>query len=475
MVAKVLRPVMTLILISLMRLTANNTYGRLRITMVALMASLVALLPPALPSVEAQATPSAKLVLLGPQQQVIAGLYQGSGPNASTALFLIHETANFITATPCVQLVQHGFTALCAKSQFAQSAEVDWNQIALDVGFGVSFLRSLPGIQHVVLVGYSGGGAIMAWYQNVAENGLAACQAPARLDPCGNNLAKLPPADGVVLLDGIPGLAFTTMSALDASITKTDGLTSQQNPSLYLFNPKNGFNPDFNQSSTYSPKFIDRYTHAQADREADLVSAAQDIRQQIASGQGDFSNDMPFPVGHDAARIWQQDTSLLAHTKGQYPLITPTSPNGTVQVINSVRVPSASPVPSSPEANDSFGKNYTVNTFISAGAINAPDYRLTADSIEGVDWSSSNTATVSNVGGITAPLLIMSMTAHYWIVPSEMYYLAATKSTHKTLAYVFGATHLFTPCTVCGIPANQIGDTVTETFNFVANWLQTVF
>ena len=43
-----------------------------------------------------------------PQQQVIAGLYQGSGANASTAVFLIHETANFITATPCLQLVQRG-------------------------------------------------------------------------------------------------------------------------------------------------------------------------------------------------------------------------------------------------------------------------------------------------------------------------------------------------------------------------------
>jgi hypothetical protein len=183
-------------------------------------------------------------------------------------------------------------------------------------------------------------------------------------------------------------------------------------------------------------------------------------------------------VGHDAARIWQQDTRLLSHTKGQYPLITPTSPNGTIQVINSVRVPSASVVPSSPQANDSWaasGKNFTVNAFLSVGAITALDYRLTADSIEGVDWASSNTATVSNVGGITAPLLIMSMTAHYWVVPSEMYYLAATKSTHKTLAYVFGAIHTFTPCTVCAIPANQIGDTVAETFNYVANWLQTEF
>jgi len=282
----------------------------------------------------------------------------------------------------------------------------------------------------------------------------------------------------VVLLDSIPGLAFSNMSAFDASVVKADGITSHRKPSLDLFNPDNGYNLDPNQPSTYSRAFINRYTREQADREADLVFAAQRIRQQIASGQGDFSDDMPFPVGHDAARIYTQDPSLLSHTKGQYPLITPTSPNGTVQVINSVRVPSASVVPSTPQANGSWagsGRSFTVNTFMSNSAINAPHYRLTADSIEGVDWSSSNTSTVSNVAGITAPLLIMSMTAHYWVVPSEMYYLAATKSRSKTLAYVYGAIHTFTPCTVCGIPADQIGDTVAETFNYVANWLQTVF
>jgi hypothetical protein len=246
---------------AVMRLTANNTYrGRLRITMVALMASLVALLPPAVPSVEAQATPPAELVLLGPQQQLIAGLYQGAGPNASTALFVFHDTANFITAPPCVQLFQRGFTALCTNAPFPSTAQVNWDQVALDIGYGVSYLRSLPGIQHVVLVGHSGGGADMAWYQNVAENGVAACQDPARLKPCGNNLAGLPPADGVVMLDSIPGLAFSNMQSWDAAVLNPDGLTSHRNPSLYLFDPKNGYNTDPNQSSQYSRQFIDRYT-----------------------------------------------------------------------------------------------------------------------------------------------------------------------------------------------------------------------
>ena len=108
--------------IAVLRLTADNTYrGRLLITMVALLASLVALLAPAAPSVKAQATPPAELVLLGPQQQLTAGLYRGAGPNASTALFVFHDTLNSIIEPPCVQLVQRGFTALCTKTPFTST------------------------------------------------------------------------------------------------------------------------------------------------------------------------------------------------------------------------------------------------------------------------------------------------------------------------------------------------------------------
>jgi hypothetical protein len=98
-----------------------------------------------------------KLVLLGPQQQLIAALYEGSGPNASTAVFVFHDTANFIGAPPCLQLNQRGFTALCTNNPFPSTGQVVWDQVALDIGYGVSYLRSLPGIQHVVLVGHSGG------------------------------------------------------------------------------------------------------------------------------------------------------------------------------------------------------------------------------------------------------------------------------------------------------------------------------
>ena len=141
-------------------------------------------------------------------------------------------------------------------------------------------------------------------------------------------------------------------------------------------------------------------------------------------------------------------------------------------MVHSVRVPSDSPVPSSPQADDAAPTDVSLSTFMSEDAIKAPDYHLTANSIEGVDWATSNTSTVTNVRGITVPLLMMSMSAHYWVVPSEMYYQAARKSKHKTLAYIEGAEHTFNPCTVCGTSANEFGDTETELFNYVGDWLQ---
>jgi pimeloyl-ACP methyl ester carboxylesterase len=446
--------------------------------MYAVMIGSIVLLVAALLSVPAQAqsgpgdsTPvpfTTTTVLLG-ADQVIGGLYQPNSPtaNQSTGLILTHETDDFIGSIPCVQLAQRGFTVLCVKSQFTDQAEVAWDSLALDMSASVTFLRSLPTVHKVVLVGWSGGGAIMSYYQNVAQNGVATCQAPARLDPCGDDLANMPPANGVVLLDAIPGIAFSDLTALDASVVNEANLRVR-NENLDMFATQNGYDP--NASSDYSTAFINRYTAAQGKREAGLVAEDQGLRQQIARGNGQFPNDTPMPVGRDSARIWEADSALISHTKGRFPLISPQHPDGSApQVVHSVRVPSASASDNAAWSSDKGG--FTTDSFLSVGAIRAPALRITDDSITGIDWASTNTATVQNVSGITTPLLIMSMTGHYWLVPSELYYQNATRTTNKTLAFVEGATHGFTPCTACATTPGEFGDTVAETFNYVANWL----
>jgi pimeloyl-ACP methyl ester carboxylesterase len=420
----------------------------------------------------APASYTTSTVLVG-SAQAIGALYQPvkPGPNQSIGLFLTHENDDFIGSVPCLQLAQRGFTVLCVKSQYADQAAANWDALAKDVGGSVTYLRSLPTVKKVVLVGWSGGGAIMSYYQNVAQNGVAACQDPARLDPCGDDLAGQPAADGVALLDAIPGIAFSDLTALDASVTNESNLRVR-NESNDMFSAANGYQQD--KSSAYSQAFINRYLAAQGKREATLVTQAQGLQKQIARGNGQYSDDTPMPVGRDSARIWEADTALIAHTKGAYPLISPQHPDGSApQVVDSVRVPSADPADNN--TWDRSKGDFSANSFLSVAAVRAPALKVTADSISGIDWASTNTATVANVHGIHSPLLIMSMTGHYWLVPSEMYFQNAVGTTNKQLVFVEGASHGFTPCAACATTPGEFGDTVGETFNYLGNWLDTNF
>jgi pimeloyl-ACP methyl ester carboxylesterase len=455
---------------------AVRTRSRRARTLVVLaaLALLVPLLTVSSPAGRAAAdTPIAyttTTVLLG-DQQIIGALYQPTKKtaNQATGLFLTHENSDFIGSVPCVQLAQRGFTVLCAKSQYDEQAVANWDALALDVSAGVSYLRGLSTVHKVVLVGWSGGGAIMSYYQNVATNGLGACQDPQRLDPCGDDLAGMPAADGVVLLDAIPGIAFSDLTAWDASVTNESNLNTR-NEALDMYSPANGYNAT--GSSNYSQAFINRYLNGQSAREDRIVSQAQKLQKKVTNGTAGYTDDAPMPIGRDAARIWQADSALISHTQGEYPLLSPQHPaGGAPQVVNSVRVPSAR---SSDNSSWSGGGNdFTADSYMSIAAVKTTKLRITDDSISGIDWASTNTATVDNVAGITTPLLIMSMTGHYWLVPSEMYYNNATRTSNKQLVFVEGATHGFTPCTACATTPGEFGDTVGETFNYVANWLTT--
>jgi hypothetical protein len=306
---------------------------------------------------------------------------------------------------------------------------------------------------------------IDAEYAAVAQNGVATCEAKERLDPCTSALANLPPADGVVLLDSIPG-ALSGLSTLDPSVVD-EANVRKTNPALDMFSAANGYNPS--GSSAYSTAFINKYTKAQGARMNRLITKAQTLLGKATAGTGQYTDDAPMLVGKVNARLWQADLSLLSHTKGKFPLISPQYPNGSApQVVRSVRVASADET--ADDQWDQTDGGFTASSFLSTAALRAPDFTATADSISGVDWGSSNTSTILNVKGIRSPLLIMAMTGHYWVVPSEMYYDAATSTTSKTLVFVEGASHGLTPCTACATTPGEFGDTVSEIFNYMANW-----
>ena len=139
-----------------------------------------------------------------------------SGPAPTVGIIVMHRTSNYLTHRACTELSRRGFLMLCMNSRFENNEPaVDFEQLPLDVKQGVEFLRKQPGISKVVLFAHSGGGPIMALYQAVAEKGTAYCKGEDKLTQCTDELAGLPPVDGIVFTDAHPGNAINLLRGIN--------------------------------------------------------------------------------------------------------------------------------------------------------------------------------------------------------------------------------------------------------------------
>jgi pimeloyl-ACP methyl ester carboxylesterase len=422
---------------------------------------------------------SREYVRLGPK---IVGLLYGPavlGPEASVGLIVMHPNSDVLNHVGGAELASRGFRVLCVNGRYVNTRReyMIWEQVPLDVQPAVEYVRQLAGIQSVVLVGHSGGGQLMPFYQNVAENGVGAGR--NHFVDSSDELAGLPPADGLVLLDAHHGYSANTLTAMDPAV-RDEATPNTIDPSLDVFNPDNGYDP---AGGAYSDEFRRRYFRAQAERMQRLTNRALARKEAIVRGQGLFPDDEPFLLARGQARLWQLDTTLISRTRAAYPILKPDG-STVVDVPHSVRVAGVTPGSGgeprlSAQTNASFAQgavNYTVLSWLSSNAlrVDADRYRITEDSIEGIDWSSSNTSTPANLGGVHVPLLIMSMTGHYWMVPAEIF-LEHAASEDKQLVFVEGASHNITPCRACEQTPGQYGDTVKVTFDYVAAWIHQRF
>jgi hypothetical protein len=204
-----------------------------------------------------------------------------------------------------------------------------------------------------------------------------------------------------------------------------------------------------------------------------LVQSALDRLAKIEAGQGRFSDDEPFlvPGGNYLGfnnRLFTQDTHLLAHTHKAWPLLRPDGSTVT-QIIPSVRVPEN--VASNTKSLQKGALRTTVRGFLQTLALRvSDDFGFDADTIHGIDWSSSYALPAGSVRTVTAPLLTLGMTGHWEYLAAEIIYENA-RSSDKTIAFVEGATHVFTTCKACEKTPGQFGDTLKTTYDYVDGWL----
>lgn len=383
-----------------------------------------------------------------------------AGPAPKVAFLAIHRTSNFMSLNATRELARRGFLTLGMNPRSDNNeAIVNFENVALDIKQGVEFLRKQPGVEKVVLIGHSGGGPATTFYQATAEKGVGYCNGPEKLTPCDQRFADLPKADALLLLDAHPGNTVNTMRSLNPAVLDESDPT-RIDPSLDPFDPKNGFDP--NGQSVYSDEFMTRYFAAQAARMNRLIDKALAMRDEIAKGRGATSDDAPFIVYRTRARL--MDISMSVHPGTREPRKLLKNDGSVVtETIRSVR----EPVVNNARLDKTLSNGaafLTLTSFLSANAIRAKD------SLDDIDWCTSNNSTPCALKQISAPLLIMAMGGHYFIRDNEIHFEVAA-SPDKDYVVVEGAVHGMTPCEPCSKRTGQSYANATRNlYDYVADW-----
>jgi pimeloyl-ACP methyl ester carboxylesterase len=436
--------------------------------------SLVAALAAVNAASAAQAAYKTTFLQLGPAMQGMIYEPAERGAKAHIALVTIHPYSAYINHTSCANMSERGYTVICANTPYNNNQYGYSTSEALfpTIKAAIARVKQVPGVDKIVLIGHSAGAPLMAYYQNVAKNGSSVCKGPEKLLPCDDELTRdLPAADALVLLDPHLGDAFATLTYVDPAITD-ESKPAKRDAALDLYAKQNGYDPE-KRLSNYPPEFRKTFLAAQAARNAALIARAEKLLAAVKSkADGAFADDMPFAIpGATSARLWQPDISLLRKTKKEYKLLKGDGSTPTTQ-LTSVRLPSGN-------VREAMGYgsvlNVSVRNFLGAHAVRTtPDYNQTEDDVTGVDWASSNTSTISNIKGVSIPMLIEVMTGHYFLRTGEMI-LEASASSSKEMVGIEGASHGITPCVPCGSSPTQFGDTVKRAYDYMDGWLAKQF
>lgn len=191
---------------------------------------------------------------------------------------VIHPTSNFMGHFLMEPFARAGIGLLGLNTRYAGNDSVLIMERAIqDLGAGMKFMRER--FDKVFLIGYSGGAALVSFYQAQAES-LTITDTPAG-DPISLSPQDLPPADGIVLLGAHLGRSRLLTDWLDASVTdERDPLSVDPRLDIYGRH-KPPFDPQFvAQVASAQKARSDRITDRVIKRLAQLRSRADGPRDE---------------------------------------------------------------------------------------------------------------------------------------------------------------------------------------------------
>jgi len=385
-------------------------------------------------------------------------------PSPHVGVIVMHRNSNYLSHIATKELPKRGFVVLGMNPRCDNNEALcaPWENNSLDLKQGVNYLKSQSGITKIVLLGHSGGGPTMSFYEAVAEHGAAFCQQPNKLMKCDNTFNGFPRVDGMILMDAHPGNGINAVRSILGDVNNDPAVINQnrtptENPTLDPFNPRNGYVQG--GITTYSEGFKSSYFQAQSARMNYFIAQAQ---ARLAQAQANGQDDAPFIVPlADNARLMQTDLSIHHGTLAPRKLV---KNDGSIEA--RFPVVSVRPVSTDSASAHSFGATMflTTKSFLSVRAVKS------TDSMDGIDFCSSNNSTPCNLQNVTVPLLVTAMGGHYFIRDAEQYFDMAA-SVDKDYYVIEGATHGGTECTACETTPGQYNNATKNLFDLMASWM----
>lgn len=200
----------------------------------------------------------------------------GSRPS-KTLLIFMHPASTLQLLPVPRAMAAAGLHVLCAGSRYARNdTPLIMEKVLLDYGAYVRHAREVWGYERLVLVGWSGGGSLTAFYQAQAE------QATVTHTPSGEaiDFSGLIPGDAFIWQAAHLSRADVLADFVDPSVIDENDPT-RRDPELDLYDPRNPNQPP------YSADFLAVFRKAQRNRLDRRTALVRQLLEDIKAGRTD--------------------------------------------------------------------------------------------------------------------------------------------------------------------------------------------
>lgn len=208
-------------------------------------------------------------------------LYRPAGREPKTAVYLMHPRGAFSRHYVVPGLTARGYAVFGHDSRYLNNdSHMIHERLLLDVAAGIRELKE-RGFERIVLLGNSGGGSLLAFYQSqaVKSPGERLDAAPGG-EPVDLPGELMPPGDLFIAVAAHPGQGRFMQNVLDPSVVE-EGDPASWEPDFDMYLPANGYRP-FPEPSRYEPRWLAKYRNRQRDRNRRLDALARGYVEEQA-------------------------------------------------------------------------------------------------------------------------------------------------------------------------------------------------